>query len=73
MPLVDVLSINNVRRSFSVTFAFLDSELKENYLKVIRKINSLYKEGVFLLIISIDYKLALINALNVTFLAIRTK
>ena len=70
IPLVDVLRVNNIGRSFLVAFVFLNSKVKDNYLKVVYKLSSLYKEGVFLLIISIDYKLTLIKALNVTFLII---
>ena len=73
MPLVDVLGVDNMGRSFSVAFAFLDSEIEETYLAVVRKISSLYKEGVFPSIIGTDCKLALMNALDVTFPAIRTK
>ena len=33
MPLVDVLGVDNIRRSFSVGFDFIDSESEKNYPK----------------------------------------
>ena len=73
MPLVDILGVDNIGRSFSVAFAFLDSEIEENYLKVVHKLSSLYKEGIFPSIIGTDYELALLKALDLTFPTIRTK
>lgn len=73
MPLVDVLGVDNMGKSFSVAFAFLDSEIEENYLAVVRKISSLYKEGLFPSIIGTDCELALLRAIDLTFPAIRTK
>lgn len=73
IPLINVLGVNNIEQLFLIAFTFLNSELKENYLKVVRKVNSLFKEGIFLLIISINYELALINAFNITFPTIRIK
>ncbi len=73
MPLVNVLGVDNMGKSFSVAFAFLDSEVEENYLAVVRKISSLFKPGLFPSIIGTDCELALIHAIELTFPAIRTK
>ena len=73
MPPVNILGIDNMGRSFSVAFAFLESKSVEKYLAIGRKVSSLYKEGVFPAIIGTDCELALIKSLDVTFPAIRTK
>jgi hypothetical protein len=40
--LLNILSINNIRYSFSVSFCFLDQEVKENYNKAIQHLRLLF-------------------------------
>jgi hypothetical protein len=73
MPLVDVIGVDNMGKTFAVAYAFLNSEVEENYLTIVRKISTLYKAGVFPSVIGTDCELALTRAIDVTFPAIQTK
>ena len=64
MPLLNILRVNNMGYSFSITFYFLDSEVKENYNEVIWHIRSLFLPSTWLSVITTNYELALIIAIN---------
>lgn len=73
MPLVDIIGVDNIGKTFAVVYAFLNSKVEENYLTVVRKISTLYKARVFPLVIGTNCELALTRAIDVTFLTIQTK
>jgi hypothetical protein len=73
MLLLNILSVNNIRYSFSVGFCFLDQEVKENYNKAIQHLRSLFNHRIWPSVIATDCKAAFITAINRHFPAIRTK
>ncbi len=64
MPLLDIIGVDAVQRSFCIAFAFLSSEIEEDYTWALERLRSLYKQcGTALLsVILIDRCLAVINA-----------
>jgi hypothetical protein len=46
MPLLNILSVDNIGYSFFVSFCFLDQEVKENYDEAIRHLRLLFNYGI---------------------------
>jgi hypothetical protein len=73
MPLLNILSVDNIGYLFSVGFCFLDQEVKENYNKAIQHLRSLFNHEIWPSVIATDCETALIIAIDRHFPAIRTK
>jgi len=46
MPLLDILGVDNHNKSFSISFCFLDSEIKDNYKEAIKYLYALFWPGI---------------------------
>jgi hypothetical protein len=73
MFFLNILGVNNIGNLFSVGFCFFDQEVKENYDKAIRHVQSLFNPRIWPSVIVTDCEAALITIINCHFPAIRSK
>jgi hypothetical protein len=73
MPLLYVISVDYYSNLFTVALCWLDQEVIENYNKAIQHVRKLFREGIWLLVVATNAKLALISVVKKHFPAIKAK
>ena len=73
IPLLYVVGIDSLSYTFTVALFLLDQETEGDYIWAVNILKGLFPKGVFPSVIATDSEVALINALRLSFPAIRTK